>query len=65
MRRVPVALLFTFVTMVAAHAAPEPQSASSVLWGVSDSGLEFGKGSLPREIIRFQTRVITSHTVWG
>jgi endoglucanase len=44
MRRVPVALLFTFVTMVAAHAAPKPQNASSILWGVSDSGLDFGKG---------------------
>jgi endoglucanase len=44
MRSVPVALLFTFATMFAAHAAPEPQRASSILWGVNDSGLEFGKG---------------------
>jgi endoglucanase len=44
MRRILVASLFTFVTMVAAHAAPEPQSASSILWGVNDSGLEFGRG---------------------
>jgi endoglucanase len=46
MRRIPVALLFTFVTIVAAQAAPEPQSARSILWGVSDSGLEFGKGPI-------------------
>jgi endoglucanase len=46
MRRVPAALLFAFVTMAGAHAAPEPRSASSILWGVSDSGLEFGKGAV-------------------
>jgi endoglucanase len=41
-----MALSFTFLTMVAAHAAAEPQSAASILWGVSDSGLEFGKGAI-------------------
>ncbi|HVE21405.1 MAG TPA: cellulase family glycosylhydrolase [Acidocella sp.] len=40
MRRVSIALLFIFAGMAAAHAASEPQ----ILWGVSDSGLEFGRG---------------------
>jgi endoglucanase len=46
MRIILAALLASYTCLSTAQAAPKPDSTSPILWGINDSGLDFGNGPI-------------------